>query len=171
MTTNSKTPHIFFITGTSGSGKSTLTTLLQEKLPTLNFAIHDFDEVGVPAEANATWRQATTDYWLTKAVKNTEKRISTIICGVIVPTEVINSMVKPSNPISFGFIHISNELIIQRLQERQWSSQQIQDNINWAHVLEKEVTLQKSHLIIDGSSKTPNDVAQDFYQWIINFNP
>ena len=65
--------NIFFITGTSGSGKSTLTHNLRALLPMEQFAIYDFDENGVPDDADATWRQRTTDLWLIKAQENSSK--------------------------------------------------------------------------------------------------
>lgn len=164
MTTHN--PRIFFITGTSGSGKSTLTTLLQTKLSTKLFSVHDFDEVGVPANPDTTLRKTTTDYWLTKAIENTKQDKSTVICGVIVPTEVLNSTNKATVPIFFGFIHIDENTITSGLQDRGWNEQLIQDNINWAQHLEKDVLHQQYHAIIDASSQTPEEVSHKFESWI-----
>lgn len=158
--------NVFFITGTSGSGKSTLTDFLKVKLSQANFAIYDFDENGVPGDADALWRQKTTYYWLTKAQENSKQNKSTIICGVVVPSEGLGSLKVPDISIYFGFMKISDELIRDRLKARGWGDQLIQDNINWAHHLEREVVKQAHHLVIDCSHNTPEKVADIFTQWI-----
>lgn len=159
--------NIFFITGTSGSGKTTLIKLLKEKLPKNLFEVYDFDEKGVPANADKAWRIQTTDFWLTKAQENSLQKKSTIVCGVTVPSEILESLKKPYLPIYFGFIKISDEIIKQRLKAREWDDQLIQDNINWAHYLEAEVKKQEHHIIIDSSLHgTPEETANEFIKWI-----
>lgn len=159
--------NVYFITGTSGSGKTTLTHYLKEKLPKTFFEIYDFDENGVPPNADKAWRQKTTDYWLQKAQENSVNNKSTVICGISVPSEILGSSKKPNLPIYFGFIKISDEIIKQRLQERNWNEQLIQDNINWAHYLESEVKKQKHSLIVDSSLHiNPEQTAHEFIKWI-----
>ena len=134
---------IVFITGTSGSGKSTLIPEFKKKLTNDSFEIYDFDENGVPQKADAIWRKVTTNYWITKAQYNSLQGKSTIVCGVCVPLEIIESCTTLSTPIYFGFIKISNNLIEQRLKKRGWKDTLIQDNINWSYFLEKQVLSQK----------------------------
>lgn len=159
--------NIFFITGTSGSGKSTLIHFLKDKLSEKKFSIHDFDENGVPSNADREWRIKTTEYWITRAEHNATQKKSTIICGVTLPSEVMYVAQKTELSICFGFIKISDNIIKQRLQERKWSEQLIQDNINWAHYLETEVVVQKNHLFVDGSL-SPALIANEFIEWILN---
>ncbi len=161
---------IFFITGTSGSGKSTIKELLQSKFCKESYVVYDFDENGVPANADASWRQKTTDYWLKKAYENSLKSKSTIICGVSVPLEIMNSVNKPDLPIYFGFLKIDDDVIISRLKQRSWNDQLIQDNINWAHYLEAEVNKHKDHLIIDCSAITPEEITKQIIVWIESYN-
>lgn len=159
--------NIFFITGTSGSGKSSLTQLLKMHLPKSRFEVNDFDENGVPDDADKSWRQATTDYWLTKAQENALKKRSTIICGVIMPSEVLSSPKKPSISIHFGFIKISNEKITERLKARGWDDQLIQDNINWAHYLEAELKKESGSIVIESCLNSPPElIASKFIKWI-----
>jgi broad-specificity NMP kinase len=159
--------NIFFITGPSGSGKTTVVQHLKKTLPSNHFAVYDFDENGVPYDADKTWRIKTTDFWLQKAQGNYKEHITTIICGVSVPSE-ITQLIRDDNynivPY-FGFIQISDELIEKRLQERGWNPQLIEDNIGWAHHLEKEVDQQNNHLFVNGSI-TPEEVAYQFASWI-----
>jgi hypothetical protein len=53
---------IYFVTGASGAGKAACIPYLKKLLP--NIKIFDFDEVGVPENADKIWRQKSTEYWL-----------------------------------------------------------------------------------------------------------
>lgn len=163
--------NIFFITGTSGSGKTTLVQHLKNTLPSMHFAIYDFDENGVPSDADKTWRIKTTNFWLQKAQENYKEHITTIICGVSAPSEIIQLISDHNYTISayFGFIKISDVLIEKRLQERGWDKQLIENNIGWAHYLEKEANQHNNSLSVDGSL-APEEIAHQFTSWIIN-NP
>jgi hypothetical protein len=57
---------LFLIFGSSCAGKTTLLTELRERQAEL--AIHDFDEIGVPADADIAWRHRTTEEWVRRAV-------------------------------------------------------------------------------------------------------
>lgn len=161
---------LFFITGTSGCGKSTLKDSLRLYLPANLYAIYDFDENGVPQDADASWRQEMTDFWLSKSQENSKQNKSTVICGVSVPTEVINSKNKPDQPIYFGFLKIDDDLIRSRLQQRNWNDQLIYDNIAWANYLEIDVKKQNDHLIIDGTDCSPDEVASQVVTWINKYS-
>lgn len=157
---------IFFITGTSGSGKSTVIELLKAQLPATHFSVHDFDEVGVPVDADALWRQKTTDYWLQQAAYHAQQNKVTIIGGVTVPCEVLSSAYKPNVPIHFGFIKINDQTLEKRLKDRIWSDKLIEGNRNWSRYLEQEVEKQKNHFILDVSHMTPVQVAASCIEWI-----
>jgi len=159
---------VFFITGTSGSGKTTLMHQLKSSLSPKHFIIYDFDEIGVPQDANQQWRIATTAFWLQKAIDNSKQQKTTIICGVSVPSEVLQIIHNSHLPISpfFGFIKINDNTIKKRLLERNWSEQLIHDNINWAHHLEANVQQQTHNLIIENINATPEDIANKFISWI-----
>jgi broad-specificity NMP kinase len=163
---------IFFITGTSGAGKTTLQNNLELHLDQDTYEIYDFDQNGVPENADAAWRQKTTDYWLMRAHENAAKNKSTVICGVSVPTEVMHSMVKVQEPIYFGFIQIADQIIHSRLERRGWSEQLIQDNINWAHYLEADVKKYPLFCVFDSDlNKSADELAVKVAQWIKSFFP
>lgn len=163
------TMSIFFITGTSGSGKSTVMEHLKKQLPESNFAVHDFDEVGVPSDADQAWRMATTQYWVEKAQCYAAQNKVTVICGVTVPSEVIDAVKGTALQPCFAFLKIDDAVIKQRLQERGWSEQLIQDNINWAHALESQVRATKQHLILETfNCRRPTDVAKQLITWMNN---
>lgn len=46
---------IYFIIGASGSGKTACLEPLKHRLP--EFAFYDFDDIGVPDNADKKWRQ------------------------------------------------------------------------------------------------------------------
>lgn len=82
------TPNIFFIIGVNGVGKSTLLPHLRSLLPADSFELHDFDERGVPDNADRVWRVSETDYWISLGEDNKTKGISTVICGFSKPVEI-----------------------------------------------------------------------------------
>jgi hypothetical protein len=57
---------LFLIFGSSCSGKTTLLSELRARRAELE--IHDFDEVGVPADADTAWRHRTNEQWVRRAV-------------------------------------------------------------------------------------------------------
>jgi len=160
-------PALFFITGTSGSGKTTLVEYLKKDLP--NIEIHDFDEGGVPKDADGRWRQQRTTEWLEKAKSYFEKGKPTVICGVSVPDEVKNSPAYDSSlNVHYGIIHIDEAEIRKRLESRGWMGKKVDDNVNWAKHLERYVKSEKEHLIVDGLANTPVQTAEKFVNWIKN---
>jgi hypothetical protein len=57
---------LFLIFGSSCSGKTTLLNELRARHAELE--IHDFDEVGVPADADIAWRHRTNEQWVRRAL-------------------------------------------------------------------------------------------------------
>lgn|GEM_PF-1374544 len=157
---------VFFITGTSGAGKSTLVELLKMKLPLLE--VHDFDEGGVPRDADANWRRERTNAWLEKAKQYSKEGKSTVICGVTVPKEVKGSShYDKSLRVSYGYLHIEEETIRSRLKKRSWAKHQIDINVIWAKHLEAYVLAEKNHLVVDGTKNSAETVCEQFAQWIL----
>jgi hypothetical protein len=57
---------LLLLTGSSAAGKTTLA----QALPVIEgLAVHDFDEVGVPANADKAWRQRTMEQWFRRALE------------------------------------------------------------------------------------------------------
>jgi energy-coupling factor transporter ATP-binding protein EcfA2 len=78
----------YFIIGANGVGKSTLLPFLADLLPRDCFELHDFDERGVPDNADKAWRVSETAHWLEIGAKNKVRNVSTVICGFAKPTEI-----------------------------------------------------------------------------------
>ncbi|MBS0185616.1 MAG: hypothetical protein JSS34_04660 [Proteobacteria bacterium] len=56
---------MYFIAGASGSGKTAIIPYLKELLGQ-QVALYDFDDIGVPNDADIKWRQEATEKWLQK---------------------------------------------------------------------------------------------------------
>jgi hypothetical protein len=147
----------FFITGTSGSGKSTLEKTLRQQLNSELFAVYDFDEKGVPINADQVWRQKTTQFWLEKGIEHDRLGQYMILCGAVQPSEVLALIeaMKWQGRLYFGFLKIEDSLIRQRLQKRLWEAPLIENNINWARLLEEEVRQAEDHKVF--KADTPEE--------------
>jgi broad-specificity NMP kinase len=153
-------PSIFFLTGTSGAGKSTLASELRKRNMN-NLLVIDLDEYGVPADVDEKWRQEKTKESLGTSVGNLKKGISTIVCGVSVPSEVkmSESYKAYEHRIYFGIILLSEEKIRERLTKRVWGKSLIDDNVVWAEHLKRFVDNEQRKFVIDGEVNTPEQLA------------
>lgn len=160
-------PHTFFLTGTSGSGKTTIVESVQKLLPFVD--VHDFDEGGVPQDADEKWRMDRTNHWLEIAQENTKQKKITIICGVSVPTEVKNAPAYLKQlMVHYGVVHVEPDDVRMRLKKRGWNDSLIENNIIWAEHLERFIKEEPDHFIVNGSQYGPNKVAEKICNWIIS---
>ncbi len=108
----------FFIGGVCGAGKSTIARELAKRLPKSTFAVHDFDERGVPANTPKSWVTEEAKYWLGVAAENTKEEVSTVICGngPEVFYESWNDIGAPRP--KFLLLEVSDEEIVRRLKKR-----------------------------------------------------
>ncbi len=171
---------IFFITGTNSAGKSTIVPLLKRKLSG-SFLVYDFDEVGVPENVDAKWRQQTTNHWLNLGIKNAKRKITTIICGLTKPREIYE-IIKKKNKVSIKIclLNVSAKEITKRLKKRFKKSgsvkilkkitglnvnQCIKDNIIHARELRKECKKFKCK-VINTSGMTPQKTTAKIIKWV-----
>ncbi len=106
---------IYFISGVNGVGKSTIMPFLSSFLPTDKFEIHDFDERGVPENADGVWRVSETKYWVDEGIKLAKENKSTVICGFV---KVADFTASESPEIVKIFLDVQPEIIRQRLTKR-----------------------------------------------------
>jgi broad-specificity NMP kinase len=165
----------YFINGVPGSGKSTLIPHLRSLLGN-EFDIHDFDERGVPDNVTIDWRKDETKYWIDVARENSLKDISTIICGNSVPNEI-----PEGSSVIFIMLDLNESAIKERLLNRYSDPEKVRDlmrmtgkspeesiagNIKNTHYLRELCSKYSAH-IIDTSSKTPQEVAQEVAAYIL----
>lgn len=183
---------VFFIIGASGVGKSTLLPLLKEQHGNINF--HDFDDIGVPENADKIWRQQATNDWMVETSKATK---NSCILGGAVPGEIISSpfYLDKIPDVRVCLIDCSDEVRYQRLVKRA-SYGPNQDIMNWGcwlrlhakhpswepHVItgdswrgmtfDKMLNLTSWHGcldidIIDNSNDSPEETTSKLSQWLL----
>lgn len=109
---------MYFISGVSGVGK----TVVMEHLKSLlsdGYEVHDFDERGVPDNADHTWRLDETRNWIALGHKKAEENIKLVICGFSNPDE-IDEIVKefPNLKVQTILLDGEDSIIEQRLRKR-----------------------------------------------------
>lgn len=162
---------IFFVTGVNGAGKSSVIPHLLSSLDSEKYAIHDFDERGVPNNANRTWRLNETKYWLELGFTNSTKGIRTIICGFARPTEILQLPYAEFTScilldLDETTLHTriqrryKNEIAIKELLRATGKSVEkfTEDNVKFLKVLKEECEAHKS-FIIDTKELTAEQVA------------
>jgi len=87
-------PKLFIVTGVNGIGKSTVITELVTKLDLERYKVHDFDERGVPDNADKGWRESETTHWLQVAKQNAASKVTTIVCGFMKVADIEQATVQ-----------------------------------------------------------------------------
>ena len=102
---------VFFIIGASGSGKTACLGSLLNLLP--NFTIYDFDDIGVPENADKKWRQEATEKWINKLIQCNESEKFCLL-GQMVPGEIISCPSSPKlNSFHIILLDCSDEMRIE----------------------------------------------------------
>lgn len=160
-------PRIYFVIGVNGVGKTTLMPHLKSLLSESVFEIHDFDERGVPNNADRTWRRSETEYWLELGEENKKRGVATIICGFAKPQEL-------GGRAETILLDANGEKIEERLKNRYQTKLSvaelkratgktvekfIMDNVYYSSILREECK-EVGCKIIDTVPLTPEEVAQ-----------
>ncbi len=164
---------IYFITGVNGVGKSSIMPYLNALLPEDEFEVHDFDERGVPENADSEWRISETQYWVSEGAKLADKNKSIVICGFVKATDFQD--LPNSSEIVAIFLDAVPEIIRERLIKR-YTKDEIFDEsqkvigkpINvfiegnlWILSEMKKAFKQLNCPIIDTTNLTPEEVAKE----------
>lgn len=121
---------LFFVTGASGSGKTACIKDLKHLLQNVEF--FDFDDVGVPENADKIWRQQSTEYWIKKAIECQKKNKDICVCGTAVLGEILSSpSVSEVKGIAVCLLDCSDWVRVERLRKRGTHGAH-QDMLNWA---------------------------------------
>ncbi|MDB5237031.1 MAG: hypothetical protein JWL88_133 [Parcubacteria group bacterium] len=164
-------PSIYLITGVNGVGKSSIIPYLAEELSDKDFAIHDFDERGVPDSAGKEWRETELNYWLSVGEANAEKEVSTIICGYMKPEEIHSASLE----VKVILLDADAETIASRVLSRYETPESLTElerttgktpeefaasNV-WVSAKFRELSNEYGYMIIDTSHLTPEAVASE----------
>lgn len=120
---------LYLVTGASGSGKTACLEVLRQRNPQVVW--YDFDELGVPTNADLVWRQRTTEYWLQRAIQNQAKGLDTCINGNIILGEVLACPSAPGiNHLAVCLLDCYDVVRIDRLRTR--GSELTHEMLCWA---------------------------------------
>jgi len=171
-------PFILFITGVSCSGKSSLyDSLKRSKRILASIIIHDIDENGIPAAGLGPWRIFRVEELFHKAIQNYKKGKSTIICGISLPHEVIDSkQYTNSLNIYFLLLQISHKEYKKRSTERHKKyggynlKKSFRDNKKLTRKLNHQIKNQKNHFIINTEKYTRRKTLEEMIKIIRKLN-
>lgn len=115
------------ITGASGSGKTTCLPYVKKQLP--DHEVVDFDDIGVPENADKVWRQESTEKWLQYYLHQNKPMV---ICGQMVAGEILSCpSFSKIDAIKICLLDCSDIERIRRLKKR-GSYDANQDTLNWS---------------------------------------
>ena len=127
---------LFLIFGSSAAGKTYVLNQLRSRSPEL--AIHDFDEIEVPENADAAWRQRANEAWIKRALEYQHRGTDVVLAG---QTPFGEFLASPSSPrleaISACLLDCSDDVRLERLRRRGagWRARvpgELDDYVNWA---------------------------------------
>jgi hypothetical protein len=127
---------LFLLFGSSASGKTAALDALRGRVPEL--AIHDFDDIGVPSDADTAWRQRSNELWVRRALDYQARGLDLLLAG---QTPFGELLAAPSaslvEAISACLLDCDHETQLGRLRARgpEWlarSSGDLSDYVSWA---------------------------------------
>lgn len=174
-------PQLFIVTGVNGIGKSSVIPELKRTLDPVNFVVHDFDERGVPDNADREWRKSEMKHWVTVAELNLTENISTIVCGFIKASDIRYALENvPGITVSVCVLDASPETISRRILSRYTTPPSlielerttgktpekfVSDNV-WVALKFREEANENDYYILDTNDKDPDQVATGIITWI-----
>ncbi|WP_328474669.1 hypothetical protein OHA21_15825 [Actinoplanes sp. NBC_00393] len=120
------------IAGSSCSGK---TTAAHAATKIEGLVVHDFDEIGVPAGADTTWRQRSMEEWIQRVLRYQADGLDVLLTGQSPLGEVLAS---PSavklNGIAACLLDVDDQVRQRRLDDRdpgKWDADAKRAFIGW----------------------------------------
>jgi hypothetical protein len=121
------------LVGSSCSGKSTLALACTD---IDGLAVHDFDEIGVPGDADRAWRQRMTEEWIRRAIGYQERGLDLLLTGQSPLGEVLACPSAPRlNGIAACLLDVADRERLRRLESRDpgvWDRDAKRAFIGWA---------------------------------------
>jgi len=126
--------------GSSGAGKSAIRLFLdgdgKALLAGLKLASHDFDEDGVPDDADSVWRQQTGERWLCRAIEYRADGIDLLLSANLPLGEILAAPSAPeADGIAVCLIDCNDTTRVGRLRARghaSYTDQRIWDFVLFA---------------------------------------
>jgi hypothetical protein len=124
---------LFLIFGSSGSGKTAALDALRGRDARL--AVHDFDEIGVPGDADIEWRRRSNAAWLERVLGEQAAGRDVMLAG---QTPLGELLASPSAPfvdgISACLLDCGDAVRLARMRSRGgwWAEAPLDDFLAWA---------------------------------------
>lgn len=119
---------LYCIGGASGSGKTAIMPELKDILED-EIELYDFDDIGVPENADKKWRQESTEKWLQKILNSSK---DSCLFGPILGEIVACSSAKQFDEIHFLLLDVDDITRINRIRTRGDVPYNNQHMLNWA---------------------------------------
>lgn len=159
---------LLLVFGSSAAGKTFALDELRRR--NLDAAIHDFDEIGVPAGADRGWRHRANEDWIGRALDYQAEGRDAVIAG---QTPFGEMLASPSAPrleaISGCLIDCDDDTLAARLRARgpDWLARagaELADYLAWAEWLRRHAAdpTWEQHVI----TEPPTDVPMRWERWI-----
>jgi hypothetical protein len=126
---------LFLIFGSSCSGKTTLLDALRVRFADLE--IHDFDEIGVPADADMAWRHRANEQWVQLALTEQAEGRDFVLAG---QTPLGEMLAAPSavelDAVSACLLDCDDTARLARMRSRgdEWAARfgdKLDDFVHW----------------------------------------
>jgi hypothetical protein len=121
------------LVGSICSGK---TTLARACTDIDRLAVHDFDEVGVPGDADRAWRHRTTEEWIRRAINYQDRGLDVLLTGQSPLGEVLACPSAPRlDAIAACLLDVADGERLRRLHNRDpgvWDPEAKRAFIGWA---------------------------------------
>lgn len=127
---------LFLLFGSSAAGKTAALKGVRERMPEL--AVHDFDEIGVPPDADTAWRQRANEIWLRRALGLQESGHDLLLAGQVPLGEILAApSAAELEGISACLLDCDDEIRIGRIRARGpgWFARvpgELREHLNWA---------------------------------------
>jgi hypothetical protein len=127
---------LFVLFGSSGAGKTSALDALRERAPE-RLALHDFDEVGVPRDADTAWRQRTNEDWVRRALELQADGVDLLLAGQTPYGEVLAAPSADRLEVVGCLLDVDEDVRLDRLGARggEWlerSGLNLPDLLAWA---------------------------------------
>ena len=154
---------LFLLFGSSGAGKTVALGKLRDRVPDL--ALHDFDEVGVPAGADSAWRHRANERWVLRALDYQAEGIDLLLAG---QTPFGELLAAPSasrlEAISGCLLDCDDAARVKRLEARgpEWFARtggDLRDYLAWAAWLREHAADPSSGIEVIWHEATSNEMC------------
>ena len=108
---------LFLLFGSSGSGKTVALDALRRR--NFDAALHDFDEIGVPPDADTAWRQNANEDWIQRVLAIERDREDVVLTGATPMGELLAAPSAPAlEAVSFCLVDCADAVRLERLRQR-----------------------------------------------------